>query len=280
MDEVAAEIDKIVSSLVSEAEAHAFAEQATQSVSSTQLQDRAGSTWNRARDVEAQANTEPAAPSGSGVQHSVDDGLQQLLSTSSSQQSDASAHNKDFTPQQQLSSSAAAQQQAPDLQQSDITSAEGLTDRTDVPESVAKNSRLAALKQRRLGSLSSSLDLSRESSFESAQHPACNEDANPLQNSLAGKMARDSSSAMQAEAGVNEQASVSLAPLPLSSTTGTPQRWGHLTCTIKATVHYKPVSCNVPIGKLLLQSCAAAKHKIHAVQSKHLVMQCKPGRLV
>lgn len=228
MDEVAAEIDKIVSSLVSEAEAYAFAEQATQPASSTQLQHRAGSTRDRSRDAEGQADTETAAPLGSGVQHRVDNEVQQLLSTSSSQQSDASAHNKNSTPMQQLSSSAAAQQQAPDLQQIDITSAERLPDRTDVPESVAKNSRLAALKQRRLGSLSSSLDLSHESSFESAQHHECNEDANPQQNSLAEKVAHDSSSAMHAEAGMDEQASISLAPFPLGSTTGTSEPWGHL----------------------------------------------------
>ena len=204
MDEVAVEIDKIVTILVTEAEAHACAEQPTQSVNSTKLRDGAESTLVNDRAVDDQADNETAAPSGAAAQHSVDDALQQPLSTSSSQ---LSAYDK-------------PRQQAPELQQVDLTSAEGLPDRTDFPESLAKNTKLLALKQRRLGSLSSSLDLSRESSFDSAQHHAPNEDASPSQSSLAEPVARDSTSAMQAEAGVNEQASVSLAPLPLDSTTG------------------------------------------------------------
>ena len=207
MDEIAVEIDKIVGSLV-----EACAEQSTQSVNRTKLRDGAESTLDNDCAVDDQADNETAAPSGSAAQHSVDDALQQPLSTSSSQLSEPSAYDKP--------SSEVARQQAPELQQVDITSAGELPDRPDFPESLAKNTKLLALKQRRLGSLSSSLDLSHESSFESAQHHAPNEDASPSQSSLAEPVARDSTSAMQAEAGVNEQASVSLAPLPLDSTTG------------------------------------------------------------
>lgn len=230
MDKVAGEIDKIVSSLVSEAEAHAraCAEQLTQSVSNTELLDRADSTWNEARGVDGNADADrvgTATTSGTGIQHSVYHESQQPLSTSSIQQPETSASQENFVPKRQLPSVAVSQEQAPELQQ---LAAELLQGKADVPESVAKNNKLLALKQRRLGSLSSSLDLSRESSFDSSQHHAPHEETSPLHNSFAETVAHDSTSAMQASAAVNEQASVILVPLPLNGTTGTPERLNYL----------------------------------------------------
>ena len=97
----------------------------------------------------------------------------------------------------------------------------GLIGKTDLPESVVK-SKLLALKQRRLESHSSSLDLSRESSFDSSlQRVAANETVSSLQNSFAAAAAGASSgSNVQDELEVNEQGSFSLAPLPLDSNTG------------------------------------------------------------
>ena len=75
----------------------------------------------------------------------------------------------------------------------------GLIVTADAPESLTKSSKLLVLKQRRLDSLSSSLDLSRESSFDTAAlHPA-SQHVQPVD------ICEDTSSK---------------SPLPLDSTTG------------------------------------------------------------
>ena len=75
----------------------------------------------------------------------------------------------------------------------------GLIVPTDAPESLIKSSKLLALKQRRLDSLSSSLDLSRESSFDTSAQYLSSQHVQPLDTS--------------------DHAS-SKSPLPLDSTTG------------------------------------------------------------
>ena len=75
----------------------------------------------------------------------------------------------------------------------------GLVVPSDAPESLTKSSKLLALKQRRLDSLSSSLDLSRESSFDTSAQHLSSQHVQPLDTS--------------------DHAS-SKSPLPLDSTTG------------------------------------------------------------
>ena len=226
MNDVAGEIDAIVSSLVSEAEAH-FAERLTQP-GRTAFRGPVTSTWQESHTRADPDSTATGSSSGVGA----DDTVQQRLSTNSSQESEASDQNKSPVTAAKLSRSTLARQatelQQPRQQQLDTSPVEASPAKTDVPESVAKNSKLLALKQRRLGSLSSSLDLSRESSFDSALHHALHEAASTSENSFARTVAHGSSSAMQADTELNEQASVSLAPLPLDSTTGTPEDLGCL----------------------------------------------------
>jgi len=88
--------------------------------------------------------------------------------------------------------SAAATAGAADLQQQlsqpqhDTTTSQLLITPPDAPGLVAKSNKLLALKQRRLGSLSSSLDLSRESSFDvSALHTGLDDAVSSQQNGLA-----------------------------------------------------------------------------------------------
>ena len=101
----------------------------------------------------------------------------------------------------------------------------------DAPESLTKSSKLLALKQRRLDSLSSSLDLSRESSFDASTQGR--EPHHSMQNSLAASLGAKLQPLQTPEA--DEQSSVSTAHLPLDSTTGNMSRvlpqmsWMHLT---------------------------------------------------
>ena len=128
---------------------------------------------------------------------------------------------------QQPLSSAAATTGAAELQQQlsqpqhDTTSSQLLITPPDAPGLVAKSNKLLALKQRRLGSLSSSLDLSRESSFDvSALHTGLDDAANSQQNGLAPSSSHEQL-LLQNGSVLNEQASTSLACLPLDSSTGT-----------------------------------------------------------
>lgn len=217
------EVDEIVSNLVSEAEAHVLAEQHKQPFGGTAPSDSANATWNTACSVKAPADG-VSTPTGSAFGGSKFAEVQQALSTNVSPEPVSPDDNSTLQAGACISSNAVAQQQASQVQQAkkvNTDSAERLLGNTDVHESVAKNSKLLALKQRRLGSLSSSLDLSRESSFDSAPHAPLNDTASTPQSSFAGPMAFDNNSAMQADTELNEQASISLAPLPLDSTTGT-----------------------------------------------------------
>ena len=123
--------------------------------------------------------------------------------------------------------SAAATAGAADLQQQlsqpqhDTTSSQLLITPPDAPGLVAKSNKLLALKQRRLGSLSSSLDLSRESSFDvSALHTGLDDAVSSQQNALAPSSSHEQL-LLQNDSVLNEQASTSLACLPLDSSTGT-----------------------------------------------------------
>jgi hypothetical protein len=123
--------------------------------------------------------------------------------------------------------SAAATAGAADLQQElsqpqhDTTSSPLLITPPDAPGLVAKSNKLLALKQRRLGSLSSSLDLSRESSFDvSALHTGLDDAVSSQQNALAPSSSHEQL-LLQNDSVLNEQASTSLACLPLDSSTGT-----------------------------------------------------------
>ncbi len=122
--------------------------------------------------------------------------------------------------------SAAATAGAADLQQQlsqpqhDTTTSQLLITPPDAPGLVAKSNKLLALKQRRLGSLSSSLDLSRESSFDvSALHTGLDDAVSSQQNGLAPSSSHEQL-LLQNESVLNEQASTSLACLPLDSSTG------------------------------------------------------------
>ena len=224
MNDTADEVDEIISNLVSEAEAHVLSERHEQPCRGTNPSDPANSTWNGACSVKSPADAYPViTPTGSAFAGSNIFEVQQPLSTNHSPSSASSGNNSSLQTGAYVLSKAFAQQQASQLQQTtivDTDSAEGLLGKTDVPESVAKNSKLLALKQRRLGSLNSSLDLSRESSLDSATHAPPNDTAATPQSSFAGPVAHDSTSAMQANAALNEQASITSAPLPLDSTTG------------------------------------------------------------
>lgn len=220
------EIDEIVSNLVSEAEAHVLAERHKQPCGDT---DSANATWNGADAYRV------STPTGSAFGGSNFVEVQQTLTTTVSPEPVLPDNNSSLQAGACSSSNAVAQQQASDLQQArkvSTDSAEVLLGKTDAHESVAKNSKLLALKQRRLGSLSSSLDLSRESSFDSASHAPFNDTASTPQKSFAGPVAHDSNSAMQTETELNEQASISLAPLPLDSTTGAQMITIACACTI------------------------------------------------
>ena len=88
----------------------------------------------------------------------------------------------------------------------------------DAPESLTKSSKLLALKQRRLDSLSSSLDLSRESSFDASTQQGREPD-HSMQNSLAAALGIKLQPMQPPEA--DEHVSASTALLPLDSNTGT-----------------------------------------------------------
>lgn len=221
MDQTAEEIDKIVSSLVSEAEAYVLEERHKQRLQGTAPSDAADPTrhggFSPKDPIDAYPAGTVAGPASGASPESV--------SSHNSSSVLASAHP---------SSNGVAQQQASELQQPrevDAIAAEGPLGKTDVLESAPKNSKLLALKQRRLGSLNSSLDLSRESSFDSVLRHPLDDTASTLQTSFAAPVAHDSSSAMQADTQLNEQASASLAPLPLDSTTGTEMTAGACACT-------------------------------------------------
>ena len=113
------------------------------------------------------------------------------------------------------------QQQLSQPQQAGSTAASQLLiTPPDAPGLVAKSNKLLALKQRRLGSLSSSLDLSRESSFDvSALHTGLDDAVSSQQNGLAPSSSHEQL-LLQNECVLNEQASTSLACLPLDSSTG------------------------------------------------------------
>ena len=116
---------------------------------------------------------------------------------------------------------AAELQQQLSQPQHDTTSSQLLITPPDAPGLVAKSNKLLALKQRRLGSLSSSLDLSRESSFDvSALHTGLHDAVSSQQNWLAPSSSHEQL-LLQNESVLNEQASTSLACLPLDSSTGT-----------------------------------------------------------
>ncbi len=129
--------------------------------------------------------------------------------------------------QSQPLGSVAATAGAADLQQQlsqpqhATTSSQLLITPPDAPGLVAKSNKLLALKQRRLGSLSSSLDLSRESSFDvSALHTGLDDAASSQQSGLAPLPSHEQL-LLQNDSVLNEQASTSLACLPLDSSTGT-----------------------------------------------------------
>ena len=233
MSITADDIDEIVSNVVSEAEAHALAERHKRSFGVATPSDPTNVTWTGACGVKGPADAYPLNTSAIGGDDLVE--VQQPLSANVSPDSALSDNNSSFRARAYSSSNAFAQQQASEWQQArkaDTDSAEGLLGKADVPESVAKNSKLLALKQRRLGSLSSSLDLSRESSFDSASHALLDDNASTPQNSFAGLLAHNSTSAMHTDTELNEQASIPLAPLPLDSTTGTQTIAFACACTI------------------------------------------------
>lgn len=112
------------------------------------------------------------------------------------------------------------QQRQPSQSQLGSSPANLLIGPPDAPEFVAKSNKLLALKQRRLGSLSSSMDLSRESSFDiTALHTGL-DDASSSQQKTFRPSAGHGEWPVQSDSQVNEQASSSLAPLPLDSSTG------------------------------------------------------------
>lgn len=224
MNQSADEIDELVNSLVSEAEAYVLAERHQQRHEGTVSSDPANRTWHGASSVKGPVDACPVstvtgpAPGASAVE------VQQPLSTTVSPESVVSHNSSTVLAPAHPSGNGVAQQQLSELQQPrnvDASPAEGPLGKTDVLESAPKNSKLLALKQRRLGSLNSSLDLSRETSFDSALRQPLDDTASALQSSFAAPVAHDSISAMQTDTELNEQASVSLAPLPLDSTTGT-----------------------------------------------------------
>lgn len=249
MSHIADEIDEILSNLVSEAEAHVLAQRHKQRSESTTLLDPANAKLNGVCSEKGPADAHRVStPTGSALGGSSVVEVKQLLSTNVSPEPVPSDDTSSLQAAAYIARNKVAQQQAAQLQHPSIDSAEGFLGRDDVPESAAKSSKLLALKQRRLGSLSSSLDLSRESSFDSAPHAPLNDMASTPQNSFAGPVAHDSSSAMQADTELNEQASISLAPLPLDSTTGTSEDSSFL-----CLYHFTIVRNNV--AALMASSC-------------------------
>lgn len=224
MKPAAVEVDEIVSTLVSEAEAYVLAERHQQLLEGTAPADSANATSHEASCEKGPVDAYPVSPViGPASGASAIEG-QQPLSATVSPEPVSSHTSSSVVASAHPSSNGVAQQQLSELQQPrevDASLAQAPLGKVDVLESAAKNSKLLALKQRRLGSLNSSLDLSRESSFDSALRQPLDDAASTLQNSFAAPVAHDSSSAMQADTELNEQASISLAPLPLDSTTGT-----------------------------------------------------------
>lgn len=219
-------VDEIVESLVAGAEAHVLAARPTQQVQSDNSQpsdvsDASGANNNHGAEDRAEHNRDSAAIASAAGYDTEDVRGPEALT--SGRNRDSRHQMPDVSPTgmaQSSSDNAPATEQQPSRQQQlNQNILGGVLGKIDAPESVAKNSKLLALKQRRLGSLSSSLDLSRESSFDGAlQHAAHNEGSSSLQNSFAAAEAPDSLAAEHGD--LNEQAASSLAPLPLDSTTG------------------------------------------------------------
>ncbi len=176
--------------------------------------------------VDGAGSTRPSDNNTDCVSAGVSQEQQQLLRGSSS-----ASFSQAATPADRQSEAIDVQpavpraEERPDLQQQaqpnlDAAPVNGLIVPTDAPEVFARSNKLLALKQRRLGSLSSSLDLSRESSFDVSAHHAVLDDAgSSLQNSLAMPTHHEQPP-MQDNTDLNEQASTSLAHLPLDSMTG------------------------------------------------------------
>ena len=228
MDSLDSIVDEIVRNLTSEAEVHFLAvQQAQQQFRSAYSVDEASAS---SKDIDTEAT--PAEPIGlhADIVPEAGDSSQsevpELLSATSRSEFESSNHAKQVLPAApQALPVAASEPQTTELQQPQSYPGNpgfpgGTLEKIEAPEFVAKNSKLQALKQRRLGSLSSSLDLSRESSFDSASHAAFTEASSSLQNSFAGAATSNSTSALQDGADLNQQASFSLAPMPLDSTTG------------------------------------------------------------
>ena len=220
-------VDEIVSNLVSEAQLHLLTvQQAQQQFNSA---SSVGAANALTKDCESEATpSDPTSFSADNVPEAGDSSNNEAPELLSGSESESSNHAKHALPEAlQALPGVASEAQTTEVRQpkprhpGNRGTPGGTLGNIEAPEFVAKNSKLQALKQRRLGSLSSSLDLSRESSFDSAlQHAALNQASSSLQNSLAGATANNSTSAMQDDADLNQQASFSLAPMPLDSTTG------------------------------------------------------------
>ncbi len=214
-------VDEILSNLVSEVEAHVnhSAAQSMQNAAHGEKPPKlqhdlvSGNSGDAAQVpgiFSKGASCEPLRKGSSAAsERTASDGPDGLAAAESQPLGSAAATTKAAELQQQLSQP-----------QHDTTSSQLLITPPDAPGLVAKSNKLLALKQRRLGSLSSSLDLSRESSFDvSALHTGLDDAASSQQNGLAPSSSHEQL-LLQNESVLNEQASTSLACLPLDSSTG------------------------------------------------------------
>ena len=224
MDSDASYVDEILSSLVSEVEAYV-----NHSAAQSMQNAVHGEEPPKMQHDLVSGNSGDAAQAP-GISSKGASSEQEPLRKGSSAASERTASNDPdgiAAAESQPLSSAAGITGTTDLQQQlsqpqhDTTSSQLLITPPDAPGLVAKSNKLLALKQRRLGSLSSSLDLSRESSFDvSALHTGLDDAASSQQNGLVPSSSHEQL-LLQNESVLNEQASTSLACLPLDSSTGT-----------------------------------------------------------
>ena len=205
--------DEISSNVVSELEAPlSLASQSMQSpVQIDQESTDLPSGLSTVQAVESDDATNVVDAGDSGTQQepltgrasAVLEGIANSKSTSAGQPIKSVAAADGIALQQQLSQTLPG-----------ASSAEGLTVPTEASDLPARNNKLLALKQRRMGSLSSSLDLSCESSFDASAHPAAlNEASSSLQNSFVPTEKTEDNTDLNRLA--------SMAALPLDRTTGT-----------------------------------------------------------
>lgn len=221
-------VDEILRTLVSEVEAHVN-NSAAQSVQNAVHGEKLPKMQhNLVSVISADAAPAPGICTGAAFSNGVSSEQEPLRkgSSAASEHTASDDHDGPAAAEGQPLGSAAVTTGAAELQQQlsqpqfDTTSSQLLITPPDAPGLVAKSNKLLALKQRRLGSLSSSLDLSRESSFDvSALHTGLDDAASSLQNGSAPSSSHEQF-LLQNESVLNEQASTSLACLPLDSSTG------------------------------------------------------------